>query len=156
MPAIQTVCIALLLTVVLLFDKCFGYPSIRQRPVGRPGGGSCSSCGDACNKCEFGVVTLPHCGRVCAKVSHRKVTLNFVNKFRWQSELRFYPQGPNQICGGHADVWGVCGDGMFCNCNRCDGCSTNKLNCTMKKPCLPGNSKSSFLNTLERYIPITK
>ncbi|XP_076667495.1 queen brain-selective protein-1 isoform X2 [Andrena cerasifolii] len=131
MPAIQTVCIALLLTVVLLFDKCFGYPSIRQRPVGRPGGGSCSSCGDACNKCEFGVVTLPHCGRVCAK-------------------------GPNQICGGHADVWGVCGDGMFCNCNRCDGCSTNKLNCTMKKPCLPGNSKSSFLNTLERYIPITK
>ncbi|XP_076235430.1 queen brain-selective protein-1 [Calliopsis andreniformis] len=125
MPAIQTIYVAILLTVVLLFDKCFGYPSIRQRQTMKL---SCKSCEeDSCSKCEFGVVMSPSCGRVCAK-------------------------GPNQICGGPGESWGICGDGMFCNCNRCDGCSTNKLNCTLKKLCLPNLSKYGLLDAFQRHI----
>lgn len=49
------------------------------------------------NLCEFGE-TRNYCGfRVCKK-------------------------GPNAICGGPWAIKGVCGDGLSCYRNRCDGC----------------------------------
>ncbi|XP_015440223.1 PREDICTED: neuroparsin-A-like [Dufourea novaeangliae] len=117
MPAIQTVYVAVLLVIVLLFDKCFGYPSNK---LGQEVLHNCQSCGDSCNKCKFGVTTMPFCGRVCAK-------------------------GLNEVCGGPKDSWGICGDGMYCNCNRCHGCSTKGLDCkdqiTTKNTCVPKPKK---------------
>ncbi|XP_034177560.1 queen brain-selective protein-1 isoform X2 [Osmia lignaria lignaria] len=112
MPGIHTVCIAILLAVVLLYDRCFGYPSIRQRQglvhV-------CESCADSCDKCEYGVVMSVACGvPQCAK-------------------------GPDQLCGGHKDIFGICGEGMHCNCNKCIGCSSDEFECSKKDPCLPGS-----------------
>ncbi|XP_076165671.1 queen brain-selective protein-1 [Ptiloglossa arizonensis] len=113
MPALRTVCIAVLLVVVLLFDKCFGYPSTRLKLGFRQ---SCESCGDLCNTCPAGIAISPVCGRVCAK-------------------------RPGEICGGPGEMWGICGEGMYCNCNRCSGCSTTDLNCMQesgfKNICLP-------------------
>ena len=111
MPGIHTVCIAILLAVVLLYDRCFGYPSIRQR---QGLGHVCESCADSCDKCEFGVVMSVACGvPQCAK-------------------------GPDQLCGGSRDILGICGEGMYCNCNKCIGCSSEEFECSKKDPCLPG------------------
>ncbi|XP_078035662.1 queen brain-selective protein-1 [Augochlora pura] len=104
MTAIQTMSIAALILVALVFDKCFGHPPIKLRKPNY-----CETCDDSCNKCEFGVTTLPSCGLVCA-------------------------QGPDDVCGGPNDEWGICGDGMYCYCNKCHGCSAKGLKCKEAKP----------------------
>ncbi|XP_012139099.1 queen brain-selective protein-1 [Megachile rotundata] len=110
MSGIHAVSVVTLLVVVLLYDRCFGYPSIRQRANF---GQLCKSCGDSCDKCEFGVVMSLACGvPQCAK-------------------------GPDQTCGGPRDLFGMCGEGMYCNCNKCTGCSSEEFECSKKDPCLP-------------------
>ncbi|XP_076283927.1 queen brain-selective protein-1 [Lasioglossum baleicum] len=102
MPAIQTIFLAALILVVLVFDKCFGHSSIKIRAEPLPL--HCELCGEFCHQCEFGAVTMPYCGQVCAK-------------------------GHGQLCGGPKDRFGICGEGMYCNCNRCHGCSEKGLAC---------------------------
>lgn len=51
------------------FDKCSGYPSIRQK---QGIASYCTGCGDFCHKCEYGTVISNACGiRQCAKASDR-------------------------------------------------------------------------------------
>lgn len=71
--------------------------------------------------------------------------------------VRFYLQGPGQICGGPSEAWGVCGDGLICNCNRCAGCSLASLEC-FTNPCLPHQSLESrgHLELLDRYGPVDR
>ncbi|XP_071447327.1 neuroparsin-A-like [Hetaerina americana] len=38
-------------------------------------------------------------------------------------------KGPGQRCGGKFNMFGMCGDGTFCYCNRCTGCSLVKHDC---------------------------
>lgn len=48
------------------YDKCSGYPSVRQKQEMA----LCSGCGDFCHKCEYGVVISNACGvPQCAKAS---------------------------------------------------------------------------------------
>ncbi|XP_053986613.1 neuroparsin-A-like isoform X1 [Hylaeus volcanicus] len=120
MPSTHTVCIAVLLVAVLLFDEGCAYRSTKLLMLRL----SCQnqSCGD-CSQCPFGTAKSPVCGEVCAK-------------------------GPGDMCGGHRDEWGICGEGMFCNCNRCDGCSVKDLNCPstlgLTKLCIPGKHTPNF------------
>ncbi|KAG7204231.1 hypothetical protein KM043_002059 [Ampulex compressa] len=124
----QTIYTAALLTIVIMSGKSFGYPSIRQRQDIRP---LCEGCGDACDKCEFGVTISELCG---------------------VPECR---RGPGQICGGPSETWGVCGDGLICSCNRCSGCSLESLTC-FPNPCLPHKTlESRHIDKSERF-PITK
>ncbi|XP_031825401.1 queen brain-selective protein-1 [Nomia melanderi] len=101
MSAIQTICVAVLVLVVLAFDKCLGYPSIKVRRERHP---LCEPCGETCGDCKFGVKTIPSCGEVCAK-------------------------GPGETCGGMSNEWGVCGEGMICNCYQCYGCPSDDQDC---------------------------
>ncbi|XP_076659609.1 queen brain-selective protein-1 [Halictus rubicundus] len=102
MTSIQTISLAAIILVVLVFDKCFGYSGIKLRTEPLPP--RCELCGSECNECKFGVVTLPYCGEVCAK-------------------------GHGQFCGGPNDIYGICGEGMYCNCNSCHGCSEAGMQC---------------------------
>ncbi|XP_060826869.1 neuroparsin-A-like [Bombus pascuorum] len=108
MLAAQTIRIAVLLAIVLLYDKCSGYPSVRQKQEMA----LCTGCGDFCHKCEYGVVISNACGvPQCAK-------------------------GPDEPCGGRGERLGICADGMSCICNQCFGCSSEKLKCSkIKDPC---------------------
>ncbi|XP_043255195.1 neuroparsin-A-like [Colletes gigas] len=118
MPATQTVCIAVLLVVALLFDKCFGYPLTRLKIESEI---PCEErvCGNKCNDCPAGFTYSSFCGgKVCKKVSNRKVS----NR-----------KGLGEICGGLANMYGICGEGMFCKCNRCAGCSVMDLNCMQEQ-----------------------
>ncbi|CAK9822908.1 unnamed protein product [Anthophora retusa] len=111
MPDRRTINVAILLAVVLLFDKCSGYPSIRQEVESQ-----CKGCGDFCEKCEFGWVMSNVCNiPICAK-------------------------GPDQSCGGPRGVHGICGEGMYCRCKKCSGCSSKTLACSKLPPCLPPNT----------------
>ncbi|XP_076638280.1 queen brain-selective protein-1 isoform X2 [Colletes latitarsis] len=104
MPAIQTVCIAVLLVIALLFDKCFGYPPTRLQIESEI---PCEEriCRNKCNECPAGFTFSSICGEeVCKK-------------------------GLGEICGGQANRYGICGEGMFCKCHRCSGCSVTDLNC---------------------------
>ncbi|XP_046401532.1 uncharacterized protein LOC124167596 [Ischnura elegans] len=57
--------------------------------------------------CEYGM-KMDACGRmVCAR-------------------------GPGQRCGGKFNILGICGDGTFCLCNRCKGCSLVTQECDLK------------------------
>ncbi|CAH0391646.1 unnamed protein product [Bemisia tabaci] len=40
-------------------------------------------------------------------------------------------KGPGQICGGPSKIFGECGDGMHCKCDRCVGCSSKTLDCDL-------------------------
>ncbi|RLU24880.1 hypothetical protein DMN91_002971 [Ooceraea biroi] len=93
----------------------------------------CVGCGDECDKCEFGFTISALCGI---------------------PECR---RGPGQICGGPSEAWGVCGDGLICNCNRCAGCSLASLEC-FTNPCLPHQSLESrgHLELLDRYSPVDR
>ncbi|KOC63352.1 hypothetical protein WH47_04801 [Habropoda laboriosa] len=110
MPESRTIRIAILLAVVLLFDKCSGYPSIMQEV-----GPHCKGCGDSCQRCEFGVVMSNDCNiPQCAMASDRI-------------------SGPGQSCGKHS----ICGEGMYCSCNnRCVGCSSKTFACSTLDPCV--------------------
>ncbi|XP_017755251.1 PREDICTED: neuroparsin-A-like [Eufriesea mexicana] len=127
MFAIQTIRTTIvLLTIVLLLDKCSGYPSIREK---QGIAFYCTGCGDFCHKCEYGTVISNACGiRQCAK-------------------------GPDESCGGPRELYGICGEGMRCNCNKCVGCSLEKLNCSVDQdPCLPHkSSESRDMNRFERW-----
>ncbi|CAL7949736.1 unnamed protein product [Xylocopa violacea] len=111
MFAAQFIRIVIVLVIFFLFDKCSGYPSIRQKQA------ACIGCGDLCDKCEYGIVKSIACDVLqCAK-------------------------GPDELCGGPDQLYGICGEGMYCNCNRCMGCSQDKLRCAkIENPCLPHKS----------------
>lgn len=50
---------------LIRFDKCSGYPSIRQGTTSY-----CLGCGDSCHKCKYGIAMSSACGIVqCAKAS---------------------------------------------------------------------------------------
>lgn len=124
MFVLQSVRIAVLIAVCLVFDKCTGYPSIRQRPGIPP---YCQGCGDSCHKCEYGIALSAACGGIpqCAK-------------------------GPDELCGGPRELYGTCGEGMHCSCNRCVGCSTEKFGCSkIQNACLP--HKSSEPRDVNRF-----
>ncbi|KAF4522972.1 hypothetical protein B566_EDAN009562 [Ephemera danica] len=41
-------------------------------------------------------------------------------------------RGPDEECGGHfLKLRGKCGDGLTCRCGRCQGCSTDTMECSM-------------------------
>ncbi|XP_057371994.1 neuroparsin-A-like [Daphnia carinata] len=69
----------------------------------------CTACADKKDclppkNCIYGVVK-DYCGRdICAK-------------------------GPGHRCGGKWNSLGTCGEGLFCSCNRCGGCSLITLEC---------------------------
>ncbi|KOX75295.1 Neuroparsin-A [Melipona quadrifasciata] len=118
MFTVQTIRIAVLLVIALLYDTCSGYPSIRQK---QEIASHCKGCGDFCHKCEYGVVMSSVCGiSQCAKA---------------KSYLLF--QGPDEPCGGPRELFGTCGEGMRCTCNQCTGCSSENLRCSkVQNPCL--------------------
>lgn len=118
MFAIQTIRIAVLLAIVFLFDKCSGYPSIRQGTTSY-----CLGCGDSCHKCKYGIAMSSACGIVqCAK-------------------------GPDELCGGPQNYLGICAEGMQCSCNKCIGCSAEKFECSKtSNPCLPHRNSDRDLN----------
>ncbi|GAB1862955.1 Neuroparsin-A [Camponotus japonicus] len=103
------------LAAICLIGKCYAHPTIRQQEV-RP---LCVGCGDECDKCKFGFVISTVCGI---------------------PECR---RGPGDICGGRNEAWGVCGDGLICQCNRCAGCSLDSLVCFANHACLPHQSLES-------------
>ncbi|CAL4114160.1 unnamed protein product, partial [Meganyctiphanes norvegica] len=56
------------------------------------------------SNCKYGIDT-DVCGRtVCAK-------------------------GPGRSCGGRRSINGSCGEGLYCACNRCTGCSPTTFEC---------------------------
>lgn len=59
---------------------------------------------------------------------------------------RICAKGPGQICGtGLFKMLGSCGDGMYCHCGKCTGCSLITYEC-FDETC-PGNGNSnSFFN----------
>ncbi|XP_076755098.1 queen brain-selective protein-1 [Xylocopa sonorina] len=107
----QFIRVVIVLVILFRFDECSGFPWTRQKQD------VCKGCGDMCDRCEYGIVKSIACDVLqCAK-------------------------GPDEKCGGPDQVFGICGEGMYCNCNRCMGCSQLKLNCaTTENPCLPYKS----------------
>lgn len=52
---------------LIRFDKCSGYPSIKQKQAIAS---YCSGCGDLCDECKYGVAMSSVCGIAqCAKAS---------------------------------------------------------------------------------------
>ncbi|XP_011141108.1 neuroparsin-A [Harpegnathos saltator] len=102
-----------LLAAIFLIGKCYAHPMIWQRQDIRSK--ECTGCGNECDKCKYGVTVSALCGI---------------------EECR---RGPGEYCGGPSQSWGVCGEGMFCICDRCVGCSVDFLTC-FTKSCLPHQS----------------
>jgi len=50
-----------------------------------------------------------------------------VVKDRCQREM--CAKGPGERCGGRWELLGACGEGMFCSCGRCAGCSLKTFEC---------------------------
>ncbi|KAI4495458.1 hypothetical protein M0802_008672 [Mischocyttarus mexicanus] len=97
----QSICILLLLSVVFL-SSSFAHPFIRQREDMRQ---FCVGCGYECDKCKYGYTVSTHCGfPICNR-------------------------GPGEACGGPSELWGICGDGLICSCNKCIGCSMLEFDC---------------------------
>ncbi|XP_011637751.1 neuroparsin-A-like [Pogonomyrmex barbatus] len=119
-----------LLATIFVIGKCHAHSTIQQRQELRP---LCTSCGDECDKCDFGFIISTVCGTPQCR------------------------RGPGEICGGPSDTWGVCGDGLICSCNRCSGCSLDSLTC-FANPCLPHQSLESrgHVDILDRYAPINR
>ncbi|XP_043274302.1 neuroparsin-A-like [Venturia canescens] len=117
MLAFQSFTLTVLLVAIL--PICLSHPSIRTRESERR---ECQGCGRDCNKCVYGVAISPLCGVLeCRK-------------------------GPNERCGGHNNVKGVCGEGMLCQCEKCTGCSIDTLKCSdqsLDEPCRPSDSNMS-------------
>ncbi|XP_015587662.1 neuroparsin-A isoform X2 [Cephus cinctus] len=91
----------------------------------------CIPCGSECDQCKHGVVTT----RLCGIPECRK--------------------GPGEICGGPSKNWGICGDGLTCNCSQCSGCSLDTNECFTNMNCFPMRSKSrrsDFLNRLSQSL----
>ncbi|XP_014226154.1 neuroparsin-A-like [Trichogramma pretiosum] len=81
------------------------HPTIIERAEAQLQRSECDGCGDQCAKCKYGSAFSRWCGlRECLK-------------------------GPGEICGGARNKYGVCGDGMYCRCNKCTGCSIDTLEC---------------------------
>lgn len=52
---------------LIRFDKCSGYPPIRQKQGLTP---FCIGCGDFCHECKYGIAMSSVCGiEQCAKAS---------------------------------------------------------------------------------------
>nr|CAH0109605.1 unnamed protein product [Daphnia galeata] len=88
------------LSIFAVFIVCFSRVNSAPRCT------ACNFHGD-CHppqNCVYGVVK-DYCGRdICAK-------------------------GPGHRCGGKWNSLGICGEGLFCSCNRCGGCSLNTIEC---------------------------
>ncbi|XP_015109290.1 uncharacterized protein LOC107036071 [Diachasma alloeum] len=87
----------------------------------------CRPCGDECEACEYGVAYSPFCGVLeCRK-------------------------GPDEHCGAR----GTCGDGMYCLCERCFGCSTDNLKCSDLTPtCLPRETRYRNLQRSRQFTMV--
>ncbi|NP_001161196.1 neuroparsin-like peptide precursor [Nasonia vitripennis] len=87
---------------VLSADRFLGHPTIIERAVQRS---ECEGCGANCKQCKYGSAYSLWCGLdECLK-------------------------GPGEMCGGVRNKYGECGDGMYCRCNKCTGCSIDTLEC---------------------------
>ncbi|XP_058796787.1 neuroparsin-A-like [Phymastichus coffea] len=94
---------SLLLLLLCTLPMFLGHPAIIERAESKS---ECEGCGDECDKCKYGSAVSRWCGvKECLK-------------------------GPGEICGGaREDKYGACGDGMYCRCNKCTGCSIDTLEC---------------------------
>ncbi|XP_014205923.1 neuroparsin-A-like [Copidosoma floridanum] len=104
----NTCCLTLVVLLVLLLRDALTlsigrpYPTIIERSEQRS---ECESCAGECDKCKYGHAFSRFCGvEECLK-------------------------GPGESCGGMRNKYGECGDGMYCRCNKCNGCSSDTLEC---------------------------
>ncbi len=102
MRASQTVHVLVLLVLLNVLPMFLGHPTIIERAEQRS---ECEGCGANCKQCKYGSAFSLWCGlEECLK-------------------------GPGEMCGGVRNKYGECGDGMYCRCNKCTGCSIDTLEC---------------------------
>ncbi|XP_011504360.1 PREDICTED: neuroparsin-A-like isoform X2 [Ceratosolen solmsi marchali] len=102
MRASHTDCALVLLLLLGILPLFLGHPTIIERGEQRS---ECEGCADECEKCKYGFAFSNWCGlKECLK-------------------------GPGEMCGGVRNKYGACGEGMYCRCNKCTGCSIDTLEC---------------------------
>ncbi|XP_046627081.1 neuroparsin-A-like [Neodiprion virginianus] len=92
-----TSALIVLLAMIFMHSNCEAH--LRKLPLCR----NRKSCEENCDDCDWGSSYAVECGfEECLK-------------------------GPGDRCGGRNHMWGKCGDGLACQCNKCNGCSTTKV-----------------------------